>query len=418
MDLEQVKVVRVERESILHILTLFAFFNILKISEDLFRTYYDSSNDPPTRIESFPPDSEWDEFTYVDVIASSLKLSLLQKSPVESEEPLFSIHPLIRDWMQMWIEKEEHSKYVNEAISILVSYIENHKDEILAPDKRQELLSHLDVSMEMDSQCLPERHQLGYGSLEMAGSLFATYYDSSGRFKEAEELLKRMLGNELVTKKQDLESDNESTLEIIVKVSQVYFRRGRYEEAVRLAEHCYQGYQTACTSNISKPQTVAMNLADCYYKLGKNDEAKNLYSSSLKAYESHYHPGHENIFLACESISGVLRTHGEHAAAFELWHKVLAGKETSLGKNHPTTLRTVVALASNYRAQSQYDRALPMLLPAVTSCTASLGEDHPDTLNVFIHLGILYRTMRRAEEAEEMLNRVAEKGEVVRGKSS
>jgi tetratricopeptide (TPR) repeat protein len=213
--------------------------------------------------------------------------------------------------------------------------------------------------MALDAQYLPKGQQFGCDSLEMAGSLFATSHDSSGRFKEAEELVKRMLDNELIATKQALESHNQATIETIVKLPQVYFRRGRCEEAVRLVERCYQGYKSNCTSSSVETADVALSLADCYYELGNNEKAKDLYSSSLKDYESHYHPGNQKIFLAYESVAGVLRTQGEHLSAFEL--SALAkssGRKGNFAGQEPSLYVT----NRRRRAECQYDRALPLLL--------------------------------------------------------
>ncbi|KFY16426.1 hypothetical protein V492_01335 [Pseudogymnoascus sp. VKM F-4246] len=411
LDFQQIKQEGVQTKSITHILTLFAFFDILKVSEDLFSAYYKSCAFPPTWMEDFVTDGEWDSFTYGDVIASLLKLSLLQNPKVESHESEFSIHPLIRDWIQMRITAEQRRLYIHEAIQILTAFITQNLEGTIALAKRREILSHLDAIMVADAQYLPKGKQLGYDTLRPASHLFATFYDTSGRFKEAEELLKRILDNETATESQNLvDIDSRTSLETLLKLSQVYFNQGRYEEATEMAERCYEGYNELDDTHSPEVAAAAMNLAETYYKRGRNADARKLFSSALDIYQEHLPAKDLRIYAAEEKLAGVLRSMGDHEGAFTLYRQALAGKVAALGQNHVSTLRTGVALANNYRAQCQYKPALEILLQAVSTTTNLLGHEHPDTLNAMIHLGILCRNMGKAEEAEKWLLRVVEEG--------
>ncbi|OBT54529.1 hypothetical protein VE04_05535 [Pseudogymnoascus sp. 24MN13] len=411
MDFRQIKQEGVQTESITHILTLFAFFNILKVSEDLFSAYYKSCPFPPTWMEDFVTDGEWDSFTYGDVIASLLKLSLLQHPRAESNESEFSIHPLIRDWIQLRISAEERREYLHEAIQILMSYITLNLEGTITLARRREILSHLDAVMMADSQYLSKGNQLGYGALRPVSHTFATFYDTSGRFKEAEELLKRILDNDTATESQNLiDLDSRTSLETLLKLSQVYFNQGRYEEATEMAERCYEGYSELVDAQNPNVAAAAMNLAETYYKRGRNADARKLFSSALDIYQKHLSAKDLRIYAAQEKLAGVLRSMGEHEGVFALYRQALAGKVAALGEKHVSTLRTGVALANNYRAQCQYAPALEILLRAVSTTTELLGPEHPDTLNAMIHLGILCRNMGKAEEAEKWLLRVVEAG--------
>ena len=135
-----------------HFLTLSAFFGSGEIKENLFKCYV--GNDSPHWLTPFMTNDHWDRLKFEEVIAELVKLSLLQQSeaPWESQKDCihFSLHPMIRDWIQLRVARHDRHRFVMEVIMILDSYIAQY-GKVSSPSITQEILAHQDVCVYNDA---------------------------------------------------------------------------------------------------------------------------------------------------------------------------------------------------------------------------------------------------------------------------
>ncbi|KAL9065770.1 MAG: hypothetical protein Q9161_007995 [Pseudevernia consocians] len=91
----------------------------------------------------------WNADRYWDVIAKSDDLSLLQSiSPGTGQEGAsFSLHPLIRDWLQLRLQAKGRQKFTQEAIIVLACYHGAHDTDSTTLKERTALKTHMDVSI-------------------------------------------------------------------------------------------------------------------------------------------------------------------------------------------------------------------------------------------------------------------------------
>ena len=113
-----------ERPHLEHLLTLSAFFDHNKIHEALFSTRYTlnftaCSGVQDSWLHRMHADSAWDSYRFQDIIANLYSLSLLQQFWIEDGHIIFSLHPLVNDWLRTRIgEKDRASMIVEAAVTV------------------------------------------------------------------------------------------------------------------------------------------------------------------------------------------------------------------------------------------------------------------------------------------------------------
>src|SRR4051812_14384360 len=88
------------RQAVEDLLTFSAFFNTIRVGEDLPRTA--AINDRPGWVHLFTSgDGDvWDHYKYHDAVSNLSHLSLLQ-SLTPGDTIYFSLHPLVADWLRL-----------------------------------------------------------------------------------------------------------------------------------------------------------------------------------------------------------------------------------------------------------------------------------------------------------------------------
>ena len=211
-----------------HLLTISAFFDNKDIFEELFKVYFELKR--PGWMEPFNNNRTWSTYEFQDVLAELSNLSLLQILKTGPLGSHFSLHPLIQDWMKLRLSPRDRKTSATEAISILAAFIDAKDAVKLALQSKQTIVSHLDASVQNDVSFLTHEDGLGTQYLIHATLSFASFYQSQGRYTEAERLYRRALaGNE-----KQLGPDHPDTLRTVHGLAIVYDHQGRYTEAEQL----------------------------------------------------------------------------------------------------------------------------------------------------------------------------------------
>ncbi|KAF4631143.1 hypothetical protein G7Y89_g6995 [Cudoniella acicularis] len=303
-----------------HFLTVHAFLDHLNVAEDLFRTFWevkpsppewltifvgpteeDSDSDSPSSEHDFSSDddslarshwsdrqsrrpspsndtvqkgskshskdtrtkNEWKSNLFIDLRVKCCHLSLLR---VQSDDDhpdrkhqIFSLHPLIRDWLQLQVKKNERRSYFQEAIGIVSVFIQSFESRNTTADQKKALLANIDACISNDKRFLTSGKAFRYidsdrddeegarpgasghandyrvlgqkhpDTLTSIANLALTYWNQ-GRWKEAEELNLQVIE----TRKRVLGQEHPDTLATIANLASTYRNQGRLKEAEEL----------------------------------------------------------------------------------------------------------------------------------------------------------------------------------------
>jgi hypothetical protein len=119
------------------------------ISDALFQPYRSRHRNWMT---SCRQDSTWDEYQFQDIVTELRNLSLVQSLRIQRSGALFSIHPLIQDWMKLRIGSESQRAYTIEATLVLSDFLSGQVFHEMSFKTRQATTSHLEAVIENDQE--------------------------------------------------------------------------------------------------------------------------------------------------------------------------------------------------------------------------------------------------------------------------
>ncbi|KAK2749585.1 hypothetical protein FQN57_005807 [Myotisia sp. PD_48] len=164
------------KDAILRFLTLAAFFNPTRISEELFSgaldypySFIDDHDRSWPRL--FSTDGRWDTFKYQDTIASPSNISLIQRPEITSNGTVFSLHPLIKEWLQLRESPASRVKCNTTAARLIFYWIKGKHAGQFTFGSCQEGISHIDTCLHYDK--LHPNHEMAY---DLAQERFQTSF--------------------------------------------------------------------------------------------------------------------------------------------------------------------------------------------------------------------------------------------------
>ena len=115
-----------DRPHLEHLLTLSAFFDHNKVHEDLFSTRCTLNFTPCSGVEDgwlqcMLTNPAWDSYRFQDIIANLYSLSLLQQFWIEDGHIVFSLHPLVNDWLRTRVGEKARASMIIEAAATAAS---------------------------------------------------------------------------------------------------------------------------------------------------------------------------------------------------------------------------------------------------------------------------------------------------------
>ena len=376
-----------------HFLSLAAFFDITAISERYFEAYFNAEK--PVWMAIFTLEGRWDSDKLGDVLAEFQKLSLLQMPNVAVAEQVFSIHPVVRDWIQIRNSREMRQRFTQESIITLASYLEGVDSNDLPLETNQETLLHVDSCVRHDNDLLSGSSDKGLDNAPNAASLLADFYQDQGRYDEAEKLY----GQALINAEEKLEPVDSEVLKIMINLGHVYDRQSRYDEAEKL-------YKQVLIDKEKTPGGIEFeameSLADVFAHQERFDEAEKLYKRVLDNNEKTWGPTHPETWITVQNLAVLCSRQGQYDEAERLYERALIGQEEKLGATHPDTLVTISNLGCTYMKQGRYNEAEKLLKRALIGRKEKLGATHPNTLNTMYYLGHVYYNQNRYDEAEKL----------------
>ncbi|KAF2186327.1 hypothetical protein K469DRAFT_149849 [Zopfia rhizophila CBS 207.26] len=139
----------------------------------------------------------WSADQFWSVIERLHRLSLVQ-SIEKKPASWFSIHPVVRGWLQLRERKRlSREKMFQEAIKLMNVIMESFA-EVVHWSRGQQLLAHLD-SCQINSQHIKLTKAIGCAEMRKETNSFGRFYQGQGRYDRSNELFEVLLkGIEIV----------------------------------------------------------------------------------------------------------------------------------------------------------------------------------------------------------------------------
>ncbi|KAK4216727.1 hypothetical protein QBC37DRAFT_416094 [Rhypophila decipiens] len=338
-----------------HFLSTLAFFNKLDIGMDMFQAHYEENPSPPSWMEIFVDSDypEWDKYSYQDAVSFLEQLSLIQchqKSDKHTEagSPYVSLHPLVRDWIQLRLPSKERRDHCVEALRILRHYIsagQRRSDWPLVA--RRALLSHLNAALYFQVQFIKSWDDPRHADLGDCLRTFVGFYADHGRYTEAEQTCQRLL--DCVTNKPNTKSEEIISAQILLSV--IHFQQGRYSDVEKNMLRCNE----LVAPSWPLPIRIGLRktLGRCYFKQGRYDEATSHFTWALNEQLTEHRSTDPDVLDIKESLAQIYRNQGNHKQATAIYKSVLQDCEPE----NPRIWRVKVNLANNYRAMNLFSQA-------------------------------------------------------------
>ncbi|KAL4930364.1 uncharacterized protein BDV17DRAFT_297798 [Aspergillus undulatus] len=366
----------------------------------------------------------WSKFEYQDVVVFLAGLSLVRYSGALGDNSdgdledasgfcTLSLHPLVRDWIQLRLTASERRQRTSEALSILGHYIKSSGiDYQNWPLKvRLQALSHVDTSLELQSTYAHDwAGSPLHDKLRTALTVICTFYTDNGRYDEAERICKEVLLADKKVKAYDTDSSSTE-----VQLTDIFILQGRYTEVEESISRILGSDTIEYVFDQETKVHMLKNLAKSIFKQGRYDEAVSIYQDVLRQQALFLPSDHLDVLNTRELLAQVYRNQGQHEQAITLYNMVLASYRASGLATHLEALHCMVNLANTYRAQAQYDLVTQLYEDASREVAAKLHADHPTALSTKLFKAINLRELQRHEEAEEDFRDVIERSARVLG---
>jgi tetratricopeptide (TPR) repeat protein len=405
-------------------LSTLAFFGPLYVRMEMFQAYFEglqaANATIPPWINAFADGAKWDKFGYQDTVVFLADLSLVRYSGGSTGNGsddvdttgfcTLSLHPLVRDWIQLRIPASGRRDRCIEALLLLSQYIkEAGIDYCHWPLKiRLQALSHVDASLELQAKYARDwADGPMYHELRAALKVISTFYADNGRYEEAERICKDVLYAD--TKVQLDSTEIECTQ---VQLTDIFLLQGRYtdvEETISRLLRSDTAFNQGTKVHMSK------NLARSLFKQGRYDESVTIYNEILRQQALFLSTNDLDVLNTRELLAQVYRNQGQHDKAIELYDMVLAAYRAEGLATHLEALHCMVNLANTYRAQARYDLATTLYEKASLEVAAKLHADHPTALSTKMFMAINLRELQRYEDGEEAFRDVIERSARVLG---
>jgi hypothetical protein len=325
----------------------------------------DSTNGKTGQYHRDLQDRKWDHAKFWDLIwRLQNEFSLLQiTSSTDTNSSSFSLHPLIRDWIQVREPAEKVQLYTYEAIDFIHASVIAFINAPTPAEQQRLVLTHLDACIWNDNQFTPKEYRLGHHpfNLDIASS-FSFFYKHSGRASASLELFSAVMES----RKQVLGKEHRHTLITIEQVASLYTQQARWKEAEELQEGVIAVKKNIFGSDHLETVASRPMLADIYINQRRQKEA-------------------ENLLL-----------------------QVLDERKKLLAQELFTTTLVMTKLVLVYQGQHNWEKAIELCSSVVEMQTKDLGAGHPNTLLSMKQLARLYVFQGRRKEAEDLEVQVRE----------
>ncbi|KAF9557315.1 TPR-like protein [Agrocybe pediades] len=398
-------------ESALAILQIFSFFHNSDIDENIFKkaavTYRAASaqeNDffrPPMLssvaqkiLQLDGTKNDWDKEYFRKGIQTLLSASLIKKSTM-SERVVYSVHPLIHEWVRN--KHISHNRTLSQdAHIIMLSSISF--DVVLYQQTITPLLPHIKAYLQYTLDIIPSNP--GYNDYILERLHF--FYNKASLLNEEKNILPVL--NEY--RKQVLGDKHPKTLAIMKEMGTWYSRQGKKEDALSTLNNTLSLMKEVYGDRGQITLDTMREIAWLYHSMEKHKDAEVMTKEVLDLQNQTLGKLHRDTLETMNNLALIYSRLGEYAKANELLTEATESTRKLLGNDHPDTLERLGNLVSLYLDQQKLDEAASILVALVDTQTRVAGEEHKDTLSSMHHLAYCLDAQGKGAEAEEIYCKV------------
>ncbi|MBO3462107.1 tetratricopeptide repeat protein [Aetokthonos hydrillicola] len=190
--------------------------------------------------------------------------------------------------------------------------------------------------------------------------------------------------------------------DILGSLGNVYYAQGQYKKAQLIHQEALEIQEQKLGNQHLEYATILGNLALDFTAQGKYAEARVRYEQALKIEESFVDKQDIDTSNTLNNLAGVYIRLGQYSEAQKLYEQALEQRKAILGDKHPEVAASLNNLASVLLYQSKYDAA-QALFNQVLEIQKFLARDkHLEYAITLSNLAIIYKYKEKYGESEEL----------------
>ena len=260
-----------ERRQKEYFLTLAAFFDINAISDRYFEAYFNAKK--PEWMAILSSEGRWDIHKLENVLVEFNKLSLIQMKQHAMDQQLFSIHPVVRDWIQLRQSRERRRQFAQEFIETVSSYLTGVDIVDFCLNCKSEAILQIDSYVELAKELSSGSSYSILDDHPDAMTHIGRLYQLHLRDKEAIEMFKRALSVNLKNSGATHLNTLRSKLDLAFAYRTVY----RLDDAEKILDQLLIDEDKVLEANDPLKTVTMLNLAEVYELQKRHNEAEQLY---------------------------------------------------------------------------------------------------------------------------------------------
>ncbi|EON63358.1 hypothetical protein W97_02585 [Coniosporium apollinis CBS 100218] len=301
-------------------LILSAFLNRTYNSEIVFRNFVERSivgGDGIAWAEQFFLDRRRHSFQFQDTIAALANLSLIQGISFTGQEVGFSLHPLVKEWLQLRCGLRTQKRLKHEAILMTVVLVQTKESDGLPLHTRRDLLSNIDCCMENSRTSLQTTEdKVAYsGILEGHTTTFATFYGRHDLHTAAEELFLESVRFQ--------NNDASTVLRTMNNLGALCIDMSKTREAEHVLGLVLAAKELTLGRDHFRTLNTVNNLENVFTAQLLFDKATDMYQRVLAGYRKTFGNAHHSIIQAYNNLAELAMKRGDFKGANGLLDSVL-----------------------------------------------------------------------------------------------
>ncbi|KAK1750193.1 hypothetical protein QBC47DRAFT_407424 [Echria macrotheca] len=337
---------------------------------------------------------------------------------------LFTIHPLVQDWIRYRMTESQWHDNVHHAVRVVERHLSKDHDVLLASalKDKQELVRHIDaITTELEMRkfgtLASDDLHLGVGRLAKTAIQFASFYHDMFDLDNAERLYQVVLdkhkgeqsardprvlealeglalvrlwqekGDEAFQLCHQAREGNiavfgrgaRQTIRCTHNLGEIQCFRKEFDEAIKLFDECVVGFEKEFGSSSKEKLREMEALGNAHRAKGNTAKAYELISTA-QARLIKWDSMADLTVNATESLALVRKAQGDYSEAERLYRQVIAKYEKTVGAGQYTTLGALQGLADTYRKAGRWDEAAKQYKIIMDRHRQAHGTDHAQYL--------------------------------------
>ncbi|WKT45107.1 Tetratricopeptide repeat [Fusarium oxysporum f. sp. vasinfectum] len=227
---------------------------------------------------------------------------------------------------------------------------------------------------------------------------------SQGRFKSAEEMIRRAVAGYHKT----AEGDDIRTLDTLEVLGQVLHLQGFYRQAEKLVRGVLETKRVALGDEHQSTLSCMNQLSSLYLNQRRWGEAALLSGQVLEIKKRVWGEADYGTLRSMSNLGTAYMWLGRSEESEQLIGHALKLSKNIFGDEGVTTLEIMSDLLSLYTKQNKWGQAEVIAMQSIKTHMRRLGEEHPNTIFAKAQLADVYESLGQLEKAEEAGEQVFE----------